>query len=285
VSISRSGRSATREGVELDRQGPIWIIRINRPSHLNALDPESSSECLAYFREGVDDSSLRVVIVTGAGERSFCAGFDLSAMNYPAGNEDSAVGGSVKEGSASSGGEGGVSVGALTKDIYFPKPVIAAVNGLAYGGGLELMLACDLRIAVPHATFALPEVGLGLIAGGGGTVRLPSQIPWAIAAEVLMLGRVLSADEALDLGLINRIVEPDDLLPAAIDLAGELARRSPDALRYTKASMWRSRGMTIADALELEQGYSELVQRSAEAQQGVASFFEKRRAAEKPEAE
>ncbi len=247
--------SESGDTVCVERRGAVALLRFNRPERLNALDLDTSRRCRAFFRAAADDDEIRVVVVTGTGERAFCAGFDVKT---------------VPEGAFE---RWDVSVGGLTKDIHFPKPVIAAVNGLAFGGGFEVMLACDLRLAVPSARFAFPEVRLGLMAGGGGTVRLPDNLPWAIAAEMLLRGRVLEADEALRFGLVNAIVPPEELLDAAWGWADEIAAFSPPALHATKESMRRAHGISIDDALQFEEGFSRLLQMSDDARRTVEAFL------------
>lgn len=241
--------------IETEGRGSVRLLRINRPERLNALDEATNSACKDFFQAAAEDEAVRATIVTGTGDRAFCAGSDLKAgANQP-----------VK-----------YSVGGITKDVHLFKPVIAAVNGLAFGGGLEIMLACDLRIAVPTATFAVPEVKVGMFAGGGGAVRLAYNLPWAIASEMHLRGRILDAEEALHFGLINAIVDPDELLPTAWGWAEEVANNAPLAVQATKEVQWRSRGMDLISALEVEQQYSTIIKASEDAKEGVEAFIEKR---------
>lgn len=241
--------------IETEQRGHVRLLRINRPDRLNALDYKTNVACKEFFREANEDPDVRVIIVTGTGDRSFCAGSDL------------------KDGANESTD---TSVGGITKDVHIFKPVIAAVNGLAYGGGLEIMLACDLRVAVPTARFAVPEVKVGLFAGGGGTVRLAYNVPWAIASEMHLRGRALGAEEALRFGLINAIAEPENLLDTAWEWADEMASYAPRGMRAAKEVQWRSRGMDLVSALEVEQEYSRGVKASQDATEGVTAFVEKR---------
>lgn len=245
-------------GVRVETRGGVRLVRLERPERLNALDRATSAACRDVFAEAARDDDIRVVIVTGSGDRAFCAGSDLKAA-HEAGSE-----------------RADVSIGGITKDVALFKPVIAAINGLAFGGGLEIVLACDLRIAVPTATFAAPEVKVGLIAGGGGVVRLADNLPWAIASEMLLRARVLTADEALRFGLINAVVEPDELLSTAWRWAAEMAAFGPLALRTSKEAMWRTRGTDLFTALEVEERYSDIVKLSADAKEGIDAFVEKR---------
>lgn len=246
-------------GIETEGRGHVRLLRFTRPARLNALDAETNAACRDVLRGWSEDDDVRAIIVTGAGDRAFCAGSDLKAMQEAGGEE------------------GGVSIGGLTKDVLLFKPVIAAVNGLAYGGGLEVVLACDIRLAVATARFALPEPKVGLIAGGGGVVRLRDNLPWAVASDVLLRGRVLDAEEALRHGLINEIVEPSVLVDTAWDWAEEIASLAPLAVRATKEAMWRTRGMDLQTALSVEQNYLDLVKRTRDAKEGVDAFVEQRR--------
>lgn len=237
----------------------VATITIDRQERLNALDSESSGRMQQMWEQVRRDKAIRVAIVTGAGERAFCAGFDLKSAGDGVELDPPPVGG-------------------LTKGEPLFKPVIAAVNGLAYGGGLELMLATDLRVAAAHATFAVPETRWGLIPGGGGCVRLPYQVPWAVANEMILRGRVLDAAEAQRWGLVNAVCEQERLLEVAGEWARELAGKGPLALRSAKEVMWRSRGMDPDAALRFEERMSYAAEVSEDAHEGVRAFAERRSA-------
>jgi E-phenylitaconyl-CoA hydratase len=237
----------------------VATVTIDRQDRLNALDPASSEEMQRFWQSMRTDKKIRVAIVTGAGERAFSAGFDIK---WAARGFDLDM----------------VPVGGLTKEIDLFKPVIAAVNGLAYGGGCELMLATDLRVAVPEATFALSEVRWGVIPGGGGCVRLPYQLPWAIANEMILRGRVLTAEEAERHGLVNAIVPREQLMDTAREWAQELVAKGPIAIRTAKEIMWRSRGMDPNAALRLEERFSYAAQVSEDGREGIRAFNENRKA-------
>ncbi len=243
--------------IEVETRGRTAVVTLNRPERLNALDEEHNSRLLKVWRELAASSSIRAVVITGAGDRAFSAGFDLKSVadGYPL--DPTPVGG-------------------LTKGIDFWKPVIAAVNGLAYGGGLEIVLASDLRVAAAHATFAVPEVRWGLIPGGGGAVRLPYNVPYAIAADMVLRGRVLSAEEALRFGLVNAVVPAEDVRDTALEWAQQVAEMGPLAVRTAKETMLRTRGMDIPNALRLEERMSYAVQVSEDAAEGVRAFAGRR---------
>lgn len=239
--------------ISLGHDGPVALITLDREERLNALDDDANADLRRIWLTLNEENSVRAVIITGAGERAFSAGFDLRA--------------------AASGYElDPPPIGGFTKGLPFYKPVIAAVNGLAYGGGLEIVLASDLRYAVPDATFALPEVRWGLLPGGGGTVRLPRNLPWAIAADVIFGGRVLTAEEAERFGLINGVVEREQLLEVALAKARAIAELGALAVRTAKESMWRSLGMDPDSALRFEERMSYSVQMSDDAKHRVQSF-------------
>jgi enoyl-CoA hydratase len=241
--------------VDIDRRGPLTVVTINRPEARNALDFETMAGIGAALVAAEHDPEVRAVILTGAGDRAFCAGMDLRAFadGAPAVDDD----------------RPGLEV--LTDRIY-PKPVIAAVNGAAVGGGFELVLACDLVVAADHARFGLPEVRRGLIAGGGGT-RLPRRIPLAVALELGLTGEYIGAERAHELGLVNRVVPGAGLLEAATELAGLVARNAPLALAVTKTLMLREAAGALMEEITAA---GKVVFESADALEGARAFTEKR---------
>jgi crotonobetainyl-CoA hydratase len=217
-------------GVRTEIRGAVLEVTIDRPP-ANAVDAATSRALGDAFATLRDDPSLRVAIVTGAGDRFFSAGWDLKAA---AAGEDEDFG---------PGGFAG-----LTELFDLDVPVIAAVNGMAVGGGFELALACDLIVAVRGAELFVPEVNLGFVADAGGVVRLPSRLPRAIAMELLLTGRRMGADEAARYGLVNRVVEPDELMSSARELAGTIAAAAPLATRAVKAAVRDAEGLGMQDA-------------------------------------
>lgn len=192
----------------------IAVIRINRPKKLNALNKDTIQELHEVFSEMKNNSDVRLVILTGSGEKSFVAGADISEF----------ADFSIKEGKelAQKGQE-------ILFDFIedFPKPVIAAINGYALGGGLELAMACHFRYASSNAKMGLPEVSLGLIPGYGGTQRLPQLIGKGRAMEMIMSGNMISAEQALSVGLVNKVVEPEELLNSCLSIATKILKNSP----------------------------------------------------------
>jgi enoyl-CoA hydratase len=242
----------------VERHGEVVLMTLNRPAKLNAYTPEMYDAMTAAFAEFSTDDSLRVAILTGAGDRAFCAGADL-------GNTITKITGGGRRHWTD-----------MTKrffsDVY--KPIICAVNGMAISGGTEILLGTDLRIAVPTATFGLGEVRFGITPGGGSHTRLPRQIPWAVAMEILLLGDTITAERAREVGLINKVVEPEQLLPEAFAMAERLCANAPLAVRAAKEIAVR--GMALETPFSMEYLISDPVLRSEDAKEGPRAFAEKR---------
>jgi len=244
--------------------GPVLTITIDRPP-ANAIDVATSLALYDAFRRLGDDADLRVGVVTGAGDRFFCAGWDLKA----------AAAGESIEADHGPGGFAG-----LTEFTDLGKPVIASVNGLAFGGGFELMLAADLAIAAEHAEFALTEVTLGLVADAGGVLRLPKRLPRAIALEYLLTGRRLSAADAAAWGLVNRVVSAPELAAATAELAGAIGAAAPLAVAAVLEIMRETEAVDVHTGFEtLRSGrlpaYRAMLD-SADAREGPLAFAEHR---------
>lgn len=218
--------------VTLERRAGVLIITLDRPK-ANAIDVATSLELYAAFKTLNDDPALRVGIITGTG-RFFSAGWDLGAAN---------------DGEAVDADHGPGGFAGLTEYFSLTKPVIAAVNGLAVGGGFELALAADLIIASTAARFWLPEAQLGMLPDSGGLLRLPKAIPARLAREMILTGRRLEADEALSLNLVNRVVEPAALLDSALELAVAIVRAAPLAVTAARDILRATEGV------EVEEGY------------------------------
>lgn len=241
----------------------VLTITLDRPK-ANAIDVATSRALYAAFAQLQDDPNLRVGIITGTG-RFFSAGWDLNAAT---------------EGEAIDADHGPGGFAGLTEFFGLSKPVIAAVNGLAFGGGFELALAADLIVAAEDAEFALPEVKLGMMADSGGVLRLPRRLPRAIATELLLTGRRMPAQEALTWGLINQMVATDALLERATALAQQMVAAAPLALAAVKEVLRATESSTVAEAYRTLRsgtlpGYSAML-RSEDAQEGPRAFGEKR---------
>jgi enoyl-CoA hydratase len=240
----------------------VATLTINRPQALNALNREVLGEILDVLHEIRSDPSVRVLIVTGAGERAFVAGADVAAMAKMStieGLEFSIFGHHVMN---------------LVEGL--PIPVIAAVNGFALGGGLELALACDLIIVSDKARFGQPEVNLGLIPGFGGTQRLPRRIGINRAREIIYSGEMFDAKSAFQWGLATQIVEPAELIPVARSLAEKFAQKPSVAIRQAKSAMRAAVTMTEEAGLRFEQEAFGVTFASADRIEGTTAFVEKR---------
>jgi enoyl-CoA hydratase/carnithine racemase len=227
--------------IEYRKEGNLALFTINRPEVLNALSLETLRELsddLADFR---DDPRLSVGIITGAGDKSFCTGMDLKST--------------IGLSTASLFGEG-----TFVRGLDVWKPLIAAINGYAFGGGFEIALACDIRIASENASFGLTEVTVGLMPGWGGTQRLPRLLSVGKAVELILMGKRITADEAFRLNLVSEVVAIGDLATTAKEWAGQIAELDSTAVQSAKQAMIRGRNMALRDGLRIE---SELLSRLA----------------------
>jgi enoyl-CoA hydratase len=253
---------AVETTVRIETQDRLAVVTIDRPSALNALNMQVLGELLAVLDRIESDPRVGAVILTGGGNRSFVAGADIAEMRGmdPAAARDFS-------------GRGQHVCGRLEA---LSKPVIAAVNGFCLGGGCELALACHLRVAARSARFGQPEVKLGLIPGFGGTVRLARLVGRGAALELLLTGEMISAEEAWRIGLVNRLVEDQELLPACRALAAEILERSPAAVRSALEAVRRGSDMPQPEALAFEAALFGLSFASADAREGLEAFLEKR---------
>lgn len=248
--------------VELTRDGELALLTLNRPEALNALSFQILQDIGAALDEVGAMPGIRALLITGAGDKAFCAGADIKELrNRPLVAQKS-------------GAELGQS--AFARLDRLPIASIALVNGYAFGGGAELAMACTFRIAAPTAAFGLPEIKLGLIPGYGGTQRLPRLIGEARALEIIMTGRTVQAEEALSIGLVNRIAE-GDLMDAGREFAGRFTRYSLPALNFSRRAVQRALDMPIQSGLEMEAELSTLAYRTGDAEEGMRAFEEKRK--------
>jgi enoyl-CoA hydratase/carnithine racemase len=248
-----------------EKRGRIAYVTLNRPEVMNALHLEAHFELAAIWEDFRDDPDVWVAILTGAGERAFSAGNDLKATA-----DRTADGGDVH-------GDARPPFGRITRDFDCPKPMIAAVNGVAVGGGLELALACDIIIAADHARLGLPEPRVGLFAGAGGIHRLARQLPFKVAMGLLLTGRLFGAEEAHRIGLVNQVVPLADLMATAERWAGEILECSPLSVRLTKESAFDGLQHSVDDALARDHERVERLLASADFVEGPQAFSEKRR--------
>src|SRR5215207_2431086 len=248
--------------VTINYDESVAILTIDRQEKLNALDPQVVEEIGQALLE-LEAEGPRAIVVTGAGERAFIAGADIGAMSV------------MNPLEAKRFSEIGHAAMALLDRS--PIPTIAAVNGFALGGGCEVALACDIRIAAENATFGFPEVGLGILPGMGGTQRLPRLVGPALAKELIFTGRRISAEEAREIGLVNRVVAEGEALDAARELAGEIAANGPLAVRHAKAAANRSLDVDLISGLEYEADQFALLFATEDAREGMNAFGEKRK--------
>jgi enoyl-CoA hydratase len=257
----------------VEKRDGILILTMNRPEVKNALSPQMLVQLAEAWRSYRDDPSLRCAILTGAGDEDFSAGGDLkrtmplmTGARQPEDEWDHRLLADLTQ-----------FTDGILRGFELYKPVIAAVNGRALGGGTEIMNACDLRVAAEHAIFGTPEAKVGLLPGGGSITRLPRQIPYAKAIEMLMVGDPFTAQQALDMGLLNYVVPRERLLDKALELAAKLAANGPLAVRKIKEGLMRSSGLPLADAYAIENEVSAAVMTSKDAREGPRAFKEKRK--------
>ncbi len=250
--------------VRYEKDGRIATVTIDRPDALNAIDPETNEGLVRAWTEFRDDPEVWIGILTGAGDRAFCAGADLKAL-IPSLSEQ------ARRGELSAFNFGGI-----TRGFQTWKPIIAAINGFALAGGTELVLACDIRIASEKARFGQPEVRWAIIPGAGGTQRLPRAIGMSAAMELILTGRQVEAEEALRLGLIHRVVPAADVMAEARKTAEALLANGPLSLRAAKQAVIQGWEMDLAGGLDLElQLFGEMLL-SEDAIEGPKAFAEKR---------
>jgi enoyl-CoA hydratase len=249
--------------VKTERHGPIEFIRLNRPAKLNALTREMILALTDTFKQIEQQTDVCAIILSGAGEKAFCSGTDIEELSATT-NHAHAL--EVSE-------RGQQLCNQIEKSSV---PVIAAVNGIAAGGGCELALACHLRIAATTARFSLPETKLGVIPGYGGTRRLSRELGHGRALELMLTGRTLSAEEALAFGLVNRVTQPADMVSAAESLAREIASLAPLAIRACLKAVISGDELTLAEGLRLEAELFASLFTTEDVREGTRAFLEKR---------
>jgi enoyl-CoA hydratase len=240
-----------------ERRGHVEVLTINRPEARNAINRATAVALGDALDDCEKDDDVWVVVLTASGDKAFSAGMDLKAF-------------AAGEIPITQQGFGG-----LTKR-NFPKPLIAAANGSALAGGFEMMLSCDLVVAADHAKFGIPEASRGLVAGAGGLIRLPKRVPLAVAYEMALTGDLIDADRAYELGLVNRVVPSDDVLPAALALAERIAKNAPLAVRASKDIMRQAHDMSEEQAWTANDTAFGMIGQTADAMEGAVAFAQKR---------
>jgi enoyl-CoA hydratase len=249
------------ETILVERVGRVAILTINRPDKLNALNEQVRTDMLEILGQIVTDDSVGVVVITGAGEKSFIAGADIGefAGRTPFDQRHAMRSPRIFD----------VMAG-------FPKPVIAMINGFCLGGGCELAMSCDIRIASEKARFGQPEINLGLIPGGGGTQRLPRLVGVGHAMRLILTGDMISAAEAKEIGLVEIVVPAEELRAKTLELANKIASRSPLTVKVAKEALRASERLPIEDGITYERDLFCLCFSSADKEEGVKAFLEKR---------
>jgi enoyl-CoA hydratase len=254
--------SQTYETLLLERRGRVAIITINRPEKHNALNIKTREEGAALIEELRNDDSVNVVVITGAGDKAFIAGADIGEF---AGR------------SAQMQRDVMVQRSLFNAIDTFPKPVIAMVNGYCLGGGCEVALACDMRIASETASFGQPEINLGIIPGGGGTQRLTRLVGEGRAMEMILSGQIIDAKTAFEIGLVNHVVPPDQLEAKTIELANTIAEKGPIAVRLAKEAVKIASRSNLDEGLRREVDLFALCFATEDKDEGVNAFLEKRK--------
>ena len=240
-----------------ERRGHIEVLTINRPEARNAINRATAIALGEALDDCATDDDVWVVVLTAAGDKAFSAGMDLKAF-------------ATGELPITDQGFAGIT------ERDFAKPIIAAANGSALAGGFEIMISCDMVIAADHAKFGIPEAQRGLIAGGGGLIRLPKLVPLAVAYEMALTADPIDAQRAYELGLVNRVVPGDQVLDVAVALAERIAKNAPLAVRTSKDVIKKARELTERESWELNTEAFAMIGRSADALEGAVAFAEKR---------
>jgi enoyl-CoA hydratase len=269
---SRVDREMIMPHILIEQHDGIAVVTLNRPEKRNALSPEMIVRLAQFWRDVVDDHSIRVVVVTGAGDQAFSAGGDMGSLiplmmktRPPEDEWETRFAADRKQLHR-----------ALLRDTGFFKPVIAAINGHAYAGGAEFVLATDLRVMSSTATLAVTEVRRGLIASGGSLVRIARQVSWAHAMELMLVADPIDAQQALAMGLVNRVVAPHEVLSTALALARRVCLGAPVALEKTKEAMVCSNGLPLTEAFAVETRCTKENAMMDDAREGPRAFMEKR---------
>ncbi len=249
------------ETILLERRGPVAILRFNRPDKLNAMSSKMKDEIIAALHDLELDDAIRVAVLTGAGDKAFVAGADINEFK----------------------GRTSIEQWDLYQEPFlydavdrFTKPVIAMINGYCLGGGCELALACDIRIASERAQLGQPEINIGIIPGGGGTQRLPRVVALGKAMELILTGDRISATEAHRIGLVDEVVAHDQLESKTMEIANRIADKSPIAVRLAKQAVKASARMGLDAGLRYEQSLFSLVFATHDKEEGVRAFLDKR---------
>src|ERR1043165_3010503 len=262
ATATESPTGLTLENVLYEKKGAVAYVTLNRPKVLNALNTKTWEDLQTAFEAARDDAAVRGVILTGAGEKAFIAGADISELAQVTAVE------------AATSSRYGQAVLDLIENLG--KPVIAAVNGFALGGGCETAMACTIRVAAEHAKFGQPEVKLGLIPGGGGTQRLPRLVGKGRALQLILSGETISAQEAYRIGLVNEVVPAAELIPRAEAVLKQIAANAPIAVKYSLDAANKGLDTSQSEGFALEASYFGICASTEDKQEGTSAFLEKR---------
>jgi enoyl-CoA hydratase/carnithine racemase len=262
LPVASSTAGLTLANVVYEKKGAIAYVTVNRPKVLNALNTPTWQDLRTAFEDARHDAAVRGVILTGAGNKAFIAGADISELAHATAVE------------AERASRYGQQVLDLIENLG--KPVIAAINGFALGGGCETAMACTIRIAVESAKFGQPEVKLGLVPGGGGTQRLPRLVGKGRALQLILSGEIISAQEAYRIGLVNEIVSATDLIARAEAILGSIAANAPIAVRFALEAANKGLETSLSEGLLLEASYFGLCSATEDKKEGTSAFLEKR---------
>ena len=265
--------SAQQDVLLYEKRDRVAVVTLNRPHARNAITPEMACRMADAFTDAASDTTIRAVILTGAGEKAFCSGGDLGRMlplmtgaRAPEDDWDRRV---LDDPS--------VMARSALRDDTFDKPIISAINGACLAGGMETVLATDIRIAAEHATFGLPEVTRALIPFAGSLVRLPRQVAYCHAMELLLTGSSVSAAEAFRIGLVNHVLPAAEVLPKAWEVANRIAANGPVAIMQVKRTVRDGSGLTLEEGYRLEDDANRKVMATADAREGPRAFMQKRK--------
>jgi enoyl-CoA hydratase len=262
VTLAASPTTLTLANVAYEKKGAVAYVTVNRPKVLNALNTPTWADLRTAFDDARDDPAVRGIILTGAGEKAFIAGADISELSHATALE------------AEESSRFGQKVLDLIENLG--KPVIAAVNGFALGGGCETAMACTIRIAVESAKFGQPEVKLGLLPGGGGTQRLPRLVGKGRALQLILTGGMISAQEAYRIGLVNEIVPTTELIPRAEEILKQITTNAPVAVRLSLEAVNKGMDTSQSEGFVLEASYFGLCAATEDKKEGTSAFLEKR---------
>ena len=256
--------------VRVDKHGAVWLVTLDRPDKMNSLDFAAHEELVEVWKQFERDDKARIGVLTGAGDKAFCAGADLKTYTMAFAT--------LPPHEFRKKWVDGVGLGGITRGLEINKPLIAAINGYAISGGLELALACDLRFAAHNASFGLQDAKWGFHACDGGLIRLPLIVGLGHAMEMILSGERIDAEHALRIGLVTRLWPQNELLPKTLEYADMLARRAPLAHRFAKSVMRRAIGLPLAEALRMEVRSFYDLGSSGDLAEGTLAFKERREA-------